>query len=120
MKQMAALLMIVALPAFAHDRDKVVVPEQERVINLATELLPWCRYEAESRYIAKNITPYQWSASYHDRSNVLYVNGRLRVHGDDIAVRCRIARGARERYAIIEIDDPTLKEDIGSTGGSSL
>lgn len=78
----------------------------ERTIDQASDLVPWCRSEAESRYIARNITPYQWAASYHDSSNVLYVEGRLRVHGDDVAVRCRIARGAREDYAIIEIDDP--------------
>ena len=81
-----------------------------RVINQASQLVPWCKSEAESRYVAKGITPYQWAASYHDRSNVLYVDGRLRVHGDDVTVRCRIARGAREQYGTIEIDDPTLKE----------
>jgi len=89
-----------AASAFAHDTD--------RVFNQASELVPWCKSEAEARYIARNITPYQWAASYHERSNVLYVDGRLRVHGDDIAVRCRIARDAREQYGVIEIDDPSL------------
>ena len=79
-----------------------------RVINQASELVSWCRSEAEARYIAKNITPYQWTASFHDDSNVLYVDGKLRVHGDDVAVRCRIAQGARVQYAIISIDDPSL------------
>jgi hypothetical protein len=94
------LALAVAAPTLAHDHT--------RVIDQASELVPWCKAEAESRYVARNITPYQWAASYHERSNVLYVDGRLRVHGDDVAVRCRIARGAREDYATIEIDDPSL------------
>ena len=95
------LLLLVALPVSAH-RD-------ERVISQASELEPWCKSEVEARYVAMNITPYQWAASYHDSSNILYVDGRLRVHGDDITVRCRIARGAREEYGTIEIDDPALR-----------
>ncbi len=80
----------------------------EQVFNQASELVPWCKSEAEARYIAKGITPFQWTARYYDRSNVLYVEGKLRAHGDDVPVTCRVARGARERYATVEIDDPTL------------
>ena len=98
---LAILLLLAALPVLAH--------RGERVISQASELEPWCKSEVEARYVAMNITPYQWAASYHDSSNIFYVDGRLRVHGDDIAVRCRIARGAREEYGTIEIDDPTLK-----------
>lgn len=97
-------LLFAALPAAAQTLDR----NRDWVINQASELAPWCKSEAEARYIAKGITPYQWAASYHDASNVLYVDGRLRVHGDDVQVRCRIARGARERYGTIEIDDPSL------------
>ena len=104
MKLIHALLMIIAFPANSHDRDH----GDDLVIYSASQLRPWCESEAKARYIAKGITPYQWTASHHDRSNVLYVNGRLRVHGDDVEVRCRIARGAREEYATIEIDDPSL------------
>lgn len=81
---------------------------QELVFNQASELVPWCKSEAEARYIAAGITPYQWTSRYYDRSNVLYVEGKLRVNGNDVAVTCKIARGARERYATIQIDDPSL------------
>jgi hypothetical protein len=101
----AALLVIAgSAPPASGDHES----HHNRIINQASELVPWCRSEAETRYIAKNITPYQWTASYHDDSNVLYVDGKLRVHGDDVAVRCHIARGARVQYAIIEVDDPSL------------
>jgi len=98
-KTIAWLLLFAALPAPAHE---------PRIISLASDLLPWCKAEAEARYIAENITPYQWTASYHDSGNALFVDAKLRVHGDDVAVRCRIAAGAREEYATIEIDDATL------------
>lgn len=83
-------------------------PAYERTISSGSEFAPWCRNEAEARYIARNLTPYQWTASYHDRDGVLYVKGSLRVEGQTVEVRCRIAQGARERYATIEIDDPRL------------
>jgi hypothetical protein len=94
------ILSLFALGAFAH--------EHERVIAQASDLEPWCKSETEARYIAKGITPYQWTASYHDDGNALYVDGKVRVHEDDVAVHCRIARGAREEYGTVEIDDSGL------------
>jgi len=97
---MAVVLALTLLPAWAHDDDDEIVFTQ------ASELLPWCRAEAEAHYVGKGVTPYQWTGRYYDRSNVLYVEGRLRAGGKDVDVRCRVARDARERYAVIEIDDP--------------
>ena len=77
-----------------------------RPINHASELALWCRGKAESIYRARNITPYQWTVSYHDYANIFYVAGKLRGHGDDVPVRWRIAKGEREQAASIEIDDP--------------
>ncbi|UWX03999.1 hypothetical protein H1235_17425 [Pseudoxanthomonas sp. NC8] len=94
-----ALLLLASLPVAAHDED-------EREIHRASELVPWCREEAEARYAARGEGTYQWSASYSDRGNTLSVEGRLRVEGRDVKVQCRIARGARERHASIEISDP--------------
>ena len=95
----AAVLGFALLPASAHDDDEIVFTQ-------ASELLPWCRAEAEAHYVGRGVTPYQWTGRYYDRSNVLYVEGRLRAGGKDVEVRCRVARDARERYAVIEIDDP--------------
>jgi hypothetical protein len=97
---LAALLLSGPTQAYA--------PAYERTIHRASEFAPWCKDEAEARYIAKGLTPFQWTASYHDRNGVLHVKGSLRVDGETIEVRCSIAQGARERYATIEIDDPRL------------
>ena len=82
--------------------------DSQRVINEASELAKWCKAEAEARYVAKNIPTFQWTASHYSKGNALYAEGRLRVHGDDVVVKCRIARGAREEYGIVEIADPEL------------
>jgi hypothetical protein len=78
------------------------------VIDRASQLVPWCRAEAERRFVAKGLTPYQWSSSYHDRGKMLNVTGRLRVEGRDVEVRCSVVRGAREYDASIQIDDDRL------------
>jgi hypothetical protein len=82
---------------------------QERVFTSELDLSQWCEQEAKARYVAKNITPYQWTSRYYNRSNVLYVEGKLRADSKDVEVRCRAANGARERYATVEIDDPSLR-----------
>jgi len=96
----AVALLAIVSPLSAH--------EHERVIAQASDLAPWCQSEAEARYVAKGVATYQWSASYHDSGNTLYVDGKLRVHGDDVVVQCHIARGAREQYGTIQIEDPSL------------
>ena|SRR5438445_4471637 len=97
-KSCVILALFAALPAIGNEH---------RPISQASELVPWCKAEAEARYVARNVTPYQWTASYHEGGNILYVDGKLRVHSQDVSVRCRVARGVAEDYATIEIDDPT-------------
>lgn len=102
---MKIILMLLAVfssfAAVAHDQN-------HRIVYQASDLVSWCRDEAQARYVARNITPYNWTASYHDRSNILYVDGRLRVHDTDVDVHCRLASGARLEYGVIEINDPAL------------
>lgn len=76
-------------------------PAAERSFRQASELAAWCREEAEAAIVARGQTPYQWRASHHERGNMLHVEGKLRVDGEDLAVACRAARGARERYAVM-------------------
>ena len=104
-------LQLALATASAHDPDPDHPHDPHHghaVIERASELVPWCRAEAERRFVAKGLTPYQWSASYHDRGKMLNVTGRLRVEGRDVDVRCSVVRGAREYDASIQIDDDRL------------
>jgi hypothetical protein len=71
----------------------------------ASALLPWCEAEARAHFVGQGITPYQWTSRYYDKGNMLVVEGKLRANGSDVPVSCRVARGARERYAKIEISE---------------
>lgn len=95
MSLIAALLLQVATPVY--------VDPDDRVIRVASELETWCRSEAEARMVGEGRTTYGWTSSQLSRGNVLHVEGKLRVQGADMAVHCRIARGARLRYASIDV-----------------
>ena len=64
------------------------------------ERLPWCKAKGESTC--------QWTALYHDKSSVLYVEGKPRMHGDDVPVRCGLPGRGREADAPVEMDDPKV------------
>lgn len=78
----------------------------EPIIPTSGDLVPWCRQAAEARYVAAGVRTYQWAARHSDRGNMLSVEGRLRVENRDVAVTCRIARGAHLGSITVEIDDP--------------
>lgn len=109
MKSLAAMILFAsaALPASA--QVPAPSPEVERVINTGSELAAWCRTEAEARFVAEGRATYQWTSSHQSRGNTLIVKGRLRVEGTDYVVDCRIARGAREYYGIIDISEDTIR-----------
>ncbi|ENO84008.1 hypothetical protein [Thauera linaloolentis] len=67
------------------------------------ELLSWCQSEAQAYFVGKGIPTYQWSARHYERGNVLFVEGSIRANGSDVPVTCRVAKGARERHAIVEV-----------------
>ena len=95
---LAALLTVIPLPPSA-TRDDIVLYE-------ASDLVGYCRSEAEAYYVGKGYVTYQWAASHKSRGNVLYVSGRLRVERDDVEVACRLPKGARLTYMTVEVSQP--------------
>ncbi len=59
----------------------------------------------ETHYLAQGASIYNWTASYHDRGDGLYVDGRLRANGNTVSVHCSAARGAHERDLVMRIDE---------------
>lgn len=77
----------------------------EQVFQQASELLPWCEAEARAYFVGQGITTYQWTGRYYDQGNMLFAEGKIRANGNDVPVACRVARGGRERYAVVEVKD---------------
>jgi len=80
---------------------------QELEFSRASDLMSWCEAEARAHFVGKGVTSYQWSGRHYEKGNVLFVEGKIRANGDDVPVACRVAKGARERYAIVEISEST-------------
>jgi hypothetical protein len=108
MSRLAALGLLAVLPfaAAAQTEPPVVDPAHHpelRVYNSASQLVTWCRDEAQARAIAQGHRTYQWTASHSESGNTLNVAGRLHVEGGDFTVTCRVARGARQEFASIDM-----------------
>lgn len=84
-------------PAHAHPH--------EIIFTSASQLVPWCRREAEAYFVGQGQDVYQWTASHFSRGKVLHVEGKLRTGGRDVAVSCRVTRGASDSFASIEINE---------------
>ncbi len=96
---LVSMLLIMSVTASAIDRD-------DTPINSGSELRDWCKSQSEAAFVARGITPFNWSASYSDQGNAIQVKGKWRVNGSDISVECRVARGAQSRYASMSIQEP--------------
>ncbi len=90
-------LMLASIQVLAHDED---IP-----IHNLQELHDWCKAESEAYYVGKSIAPYNWSASSWEKGDVLFVKGRWLIKSSYITVECRVAKGARRKYAVYQIQD---------------
>ena len=78
--------------------------EHEITFNSASQLLSWCEQEVRAYYAGQGIDTYQWKGRYFDSGNTLHAEGKIRANGNDVPVKCMVARNARERYAVINVD----------------
>jgi hypothetical protein len=97
-RSIAILLSLLAATAVAG-------PQDDRVINSASELRDWCKDASEATLVGRGLRPFNWTASYWDQVNTLMVKGQWRVEGSNLTVECSIARGAQARFASVSIQD---------------
>lgn len=76
---------------------------KEVVIQNTAELKDWCKQESERFYVAQDLTPYNWTASWWTKGNFLHVKGTWHVNEEVAVIRCSVRRGASERYATWQI-----------------
>lgn len=82
-----------------HSRDH---SGHEIVFDSASQLLSWCEQEARAYYAGHGVTTYQWTGRHFESGNTLHAEGKIRANGLDVPVTCLVARGTRERHAVIK------------------
>ncbi len=77
-------------------------------INNSSDLKEWCKNKSAEHFIARDITPYNWSVSWQTKGNILHVKGHWKIDGIRQVVKCRILKGAERKYAVMEMPSQTL------------
>ncbi len=91
------MAMLLSVSAYAHDK--------EITIDNSSELLEWCKAESVAHFVGIGVIPYNWTADWWEEGNILKVKGSWLVGSDYVDVNCRVAKGARKKYAVYEISD---------------
>jgi hypothetical protein len=95
-------LVMLALLPFSALADETIYHE-EKIINTSQELKDWCKNESSMYYLAQDITPYNWTASWWIDGDVLHVRGTWNINDKDTTIKCSVRRGVSEKYAIWKI-----------------
>jgi hypothetical protein len=90
---------LLALPALSNEPVIYV----EKIINTTAELKSWCKNESSMYYLAQDITPYNWTASWWNEGNFLFVKGTWKIDKEEQTIQCSIRRGVTEKYAIWKV-----------------
>ena len=77
--------------------------EEETPIKNTSELQSWCKAKSKQHFLAKDITPYNWTSSMWTKGNILNVKGQWKINNKTQTVNCRILSGAVNKYAIIKM-----------------
>ena len=93
---LTAALLCSAFGAAAQSNNEIVFTQ-------SSQLMQWCHEEAKAHFAGKGEATYQWSANHYNKGNTLVVEGQLRTDKGDVPVTCRVASGAREKYATVKI-----------------
>lgn len=97
------MAMLLSVSAGARDHDSDHQHDRNITIDTSSRLLEWCKAESEAHFIGTGVTPYNWSANWWEKGNVLRVKGSWLVGREHVEVNCHIAKGARKKYAVFEI-----------------
>ena len=76
--------------------------EEEKPIETAQQLVEWCQYQVEKRYLVRNQTPSNWRISHSRKGNYLNVKLKFLVEYENKSAVCQIRQGAQQQYAIFQ------------------
>ncbi|MDZ4261831.1 MAG: hypothetical protein U1B30_05805 [Pseudomonadota bacterium] len=80
---------------------------ERRVVDNSDVVKQWCEKKSHDHFMAKKITPYNWSASWWDEENAIVVKGEWRVEQGKVRVSCRAERGQTLKHAVMTLEYET-------------
>jgi hypothetical protein len=95
------LVMLASLPLSVSATETIY--HEEMIINTTAELKDWCKNESSMYFLAHDITPYNWTASWWTDGNILHVKGTWEINEKETAIKCSVRRGVSEKYAVWKI-----------------
>jgi len=94
-----AMLVLLPLSASADE----TIYHEEKILNTSSELKEWCKNESSMYYLAQDIAPYNWAASWWIDGDVIHVKGTWKINDKESTISCNVRRGVSEKYAIWKI-----------------
>lgn len=90
---------------------------EEIQFNTSADLKSWCKNESAEYFLAKDKTPFNWSASEWNEGNIINVKGSWKVGVVEFVVKCRVRKGLQEKQAVISIAEKrkAVKESFDSS-----
>ena len=98
----ALVLIFSAISSFSTSANEAKYHE-EIFINNTAELKEWCKNESSMFFLAQDITPYNWTASWWTEGNFLHVKGAWKINKEEATIKCSVRRGVSEKYVIWKI-----------------
>ncbi len=102
-----SLSVLVALPfsvATGADPAHLKEKKDKAVVNSSAAIKGWCKKRSFGYFRDKELTPYNWTASWWDEGSFIVVKGEWRVERERVQVTCRAERGQTLRQAVMEVE----------------
>ncbi len=84
-----------------------IAQSSEININTPIEAEAWCKSKSTEYFLAKKLTPSNWSSSLRNEGDIINIKGYWKANNIEYIVKCRIEKGLKEKSALITINEKT-------------
>lgn len=78
--------------------------DEKQHVDSSAVVKVWCKKKSAYYFKERNITPYNWTASWWDEGRSIVVQGEWRVEDTTALVSCRAERGNALKHAVMTIE----------------
>ncbi len=78
--------------------------DEKQHVDSSAVVKVWCKKKSAYYFKERNITPYNWTASWWDEGRSIVVQGEWRVEDTTAQVSCRAERGSTLKHAVMTIE----------------